>query len=155
VVFPEQKGDRSFGRLPDGSGGFFYLWAPSGGGPATGTGVGQSLRFDTRRTGAPSGFDLVSKTAPRGGWPFTFQLQGGQQGPAALAVSLRVASLPVGPLGNLLVDPKVMVVVFPTLDGNGDGQLTVSVPTSAVGATIYAQALQQELSNGLAVRVSL
>lgn len=154
VIFPEQKGDRSFGRLPDGAGAFFYLWAPSGGGPATGTGTGQAIRFDTRRTAAPSGFDLESDTAPRGGLPFTLELEGGQQGPAALAVSGRVVSLPLGPLGSLLVDPTAMVVVFLSLDGNGDGKLTLKVPTSAIGVTVYAQALQQELTNGLAVRVS-
>jgi len=154
VIFDTQKGDRSFGRLPDGSGSFFYLWKASANGPATGSGSGQTLRYDTRRTGAPSGFDLESSTTPRGGNPFTLNLEGGSQGPAALAVSVAVQSMPMGLLGTLLVDPNAMVVVFLPLDSKGQGKLTVTIPNSAAGVTVYAQALQQELTNGIAVRVS-
>ncbi|MHC4513253.1 MAG: CotH kinase family protein [Planctomycetota bacterium] len=149
VIFEQQKGDRSFGRLPDGSGSFFYLWTPSGNLPATGTGSGRTLRFDTRRTGAPSGFDLKSSTSP-----FTLDLSGGNQGPAALGISPAVRSFPLGPLGTLLVDASAMVVVFLPLDATGAGKLTATVPNAAVGVTVHAQALQQELSNGIAIRVS-
>ena len=82
------------------------------------------------------------------------KFEGGTKCNAVLAISPLVKQFPMGPLGTLLVDPAVMVVLFLPLDAKGEARLTATVPNSAVGITFYAQALQQDLSNAIAVRIS-
>ena len=158
VIFGAQKADRSFGCVPDGGRDFFYLWQPSGNGPLLGTGTGQAVRFDTRRTGSPSGFDLKVSGTPRAGKVFTFELRGGTaNGPVALGISLGMAPvnpLYLGPVGTLLLSPSTLVVGFTALDGQGNRSVGATVPASAIGITLHGQALNKELSNAVAVRFS-
>ena len=51
-------------------------------------------------------------------------------------------------------DTTTMVIVFPQLDSKGNAKLTGTIPSGLVGATVFAQALQKELSNAIAIRVS-
>lgn len=156
VTFPRQKADRSFGRLPDGNDEGFYLWEPTPLGPVTGTGLGRMVRFDARRTGAPSGMNLLATGTAQRGRVVSFMVTAGPPNSTALfALSLGVINLPLGVIGNLLVDPSVVAIVPISLDSNGNGGLSGTLPASSVGIPMYAQGITAaELSNGIAIRVS-
>jgi hypothetical protein len=155
IAFAQQKGDRSFGRVPDGANNSFYIWTPSGSAPVTGTGLGKAVRYDTRRTGAPSGFDLVASGSPQEGKVFSINLVAGPaNGAAILGLSPRVSPIHLGPIGTLIVDAQVLVPVFLKLDLNGAASFTATVPTGVAGVTFHAQAIAKELTNAMVVRVS-
>jgi len=139
--------------LPDGANDTFYIWTPSGNAPVTGTGVGRAVRYDTRRTGAPSGFDLLASGLPQEGKVFRMDLRGGPANRVAiLGLSLGVAPLDLGPIGTLIVDTQTLVPVFLTLDQKGAASLGATVPRGTAGLTLHAQAIANELTNAMVVR---
>jgi hypothetical protein len=157
VAFGQQKGDRSFGRVPDGARNTFYIWTPSGSAPVTGTGFGKAVRYDTRRTGAPSGFDLVASGSPQEGKAFQMNLiRGPANGAAILGLSLGVSPslLDLGSIGTLIVDAKTLLPVFLKLDQNGAASFGATVPPGTAGISFHAQAIATELTNAMVVRVS-
>ena len=155
LVFGQQKGDRSFGSVPDGKGEAFYIWEPSGNGPLTGTGVGRAVRFDKRRTGSVNQFDLKATGIPKAGTLFGLTVEGGKPNQAAV-LGLSAASKPIdlGPFGPFLLDPASLIVVFLKLDITGKATLQALVPSSLDGVTMYAQAANTELSNAIVIRFS-
>jgi len=156
LVFRRQKADRAFGSMPDGSAMKFYLWDPTPMQPTTGTGIGKMVRFDARRTGAPSGMDLLPAGSAQNGKLIAFNVVAGPANSTGLfALSLGVLNLPLAGIGNLLIDPGLAVIVPISIDANGNATVSGTVPASAVGATLYTQcATANQLSNGIAARIS-
>ncbi|MEE2888294.1 MAG: CotH kinase family protein [Planctomycetota bacterium] len=156
IVFARQKSDRSYGNVPDGGPHIYYLWEPSGGAPVTGTGPGKVVPMDRRRTGSPGGTDLRSSSLPKVGNTLDLQIDGGTpRGVGILGVSVGVGVWDFGPIGPLMLDPAAMVLAPVTLDANGASRIrTPALPANTAGVTVYVQALVQEFTNALAIRVS-
>ena len=160
VTYGQQKSDRAFGRVPDGGDHRFYIWTPSGGGPITGVGPGPSandkVRFDHRRTAAPSGMDLLASGSAKGGNLLSLTIQDGPPNTGAfLAIGLGVRPIPLGASGQLYLDPAVMVFTTVSLNGQGVGGISGTVPSLPGGATVYFQgATTAEFSNGVIIRLS-
>ena len=54
-----------------------------------------------------------------------------------------------------MLDPAAMVLAPVTLDANGASRIrTPALPANTAGVTVYVQALVQEFTNALAIRVS-
>ena len=72
-----------------------------------------------------------------------------------LGVSIGARSFDLGALGPLMLDPAAMVLIPLALDAGGDGSVvTPPLSSSAVGWTVYAQALVGDFTNALAIRIS-
>jgi hypothetical protein len=149
-AFGRQRGDRSYGRVPDGGANVFFVWDPTGAAPLLAP--GGDVRYDARRTGSPTDFDLRARGTARVGAQFTFELTGGvPSGIGALVVAAAPDHVDLGALGILAVDLSGSITVPLALDANGDRDVTLTIPSSARGARIYAQALSADLSNALTV----
>lgn len=155
LTYPDQKGDRAFGRLPDGTGDFFYLWNPSALDFVTGSGPGAYAPFGVRRDGAPSGVEMLLTGAAQEGKVLSVHLTKGQANSSALiAVSAKQMQINIGPAGVLLLDPSLMVTVGVGLDANGFGGFSAKIPTGLAGLSVYLQGLSLDLSNATVVRIS-
>jgi hypothetical protein len=156
LVYPEQKSNRSYGFVPDGGRIPFFIYEPNGAGPVTGTGVGTAVRYDARRGGSAVDFDLKVTGTPRVNQSFSLAMTGGlANAPAALGLALAPTAIPLGTLGVLAIDPTNLLVVTLRLDATGATSLATTVPASAAGVTVFAQAIERDLSNAVAVRFSL
>ena len=155
LVFGEQKSDRSYGFVPDGGREPYHIYTPRGGQAVTGSGLGDATRYDKRRTGSPADFDLKAGGLARSGKIFSFNLSGGTpNGVAVLGFSTAPAAFDLGSLGVLNIAPGPMLTLGMSLDSRGGRSLPAMVPASVAGASLYAQALSQDLSNALVVRFS-
>ena len=150
IAFDQQKGDRSFGRFPDGSRWLHYLWTPSGASPQFAPAT--ILRYDGRRTGSAANLRLKGSGVARVGQVFRWEIEGGPaSGAAVILLSGGVVSAPIGPLGHLDIDPATLVPVVVVLDAAGRASIPYTVPASFAGLKLFQQALVKDLSNGLAV----
>jgi len=152
IVFGEQKGDRSYGRIPDGTALWFYVYTPTGNAPLF-TASGGAVRYDPRRTGNPNNFDLRFSGGVQAGAIASMDLTGGPAlSPAFVLIGVGPSNLPVPPFGPLSVNPVGAVAIGLSLNANGDASLQFGVPPGLSGLTIYGQGLSAELSNSLTVR---
>jgi len=152
LTYAKQRGDRSFGRLPDGGDSWFYLWTPSGEKPALG--VTPFLRYDSRRTGAVSNIRLKGSGIPRVNFVTGIDFSNGPaKGVVVLLVSGDRASIDLGALGFLCVSPVGMGLIPVGLDAVGDGSFRFTVPPVLGGVVVYFQGFSvgHDLSNALAV----
>ncbi|MCA8957612.1 MAG: CotH kinase family protein [Planctomycetes bacterium] len=148
VQFDEQKADRSYGRVPDGSGELFYSYTPTPNAPFVAPGA--FARYDGRRTGSPRNFDLKGSGTARVQQPITLRLEGARPNASvAFMLSLRPLKVAVPPLGILGIDPIPSVLLFLSADATGVAALTATVPGGTAGARVYSQGLDVDLSNAL------
>lgn len=149
-AYGEQKGDRSFGRFPDGSNLLHFLWAPTGNGPQFS--LGAIRRYDGRRSGSAFDLKLEGKGSSLVGRVFRWEITGGQpSGAALLLLSPAPASLPLGGLGHLDIDLLGLVAIGIPLDAQGAAVVPIVVPAGVANQVLFQQAFERDLSNGLAV----
>jgi hypothetical protein len=149
VEFPEQKADRTYGRVPDGSGEFFFQWTPSANAPFVVPGFHN--RYDGRRTGSARDFDLTARGAARIGQSLNLDLDGGVPNSAAvIALCFAPLKFPLPPLGILGVDPNPVLWIPVALDGSGLGTFSLRIRIGTHGLPVYCQAVNVDLSNALA-----
>ena len=150
IAFPDQKGDRSYGRVPDGGEHLFFIWDPTGAQPFLT--LGTSNRYDGRQKGSAADFDLDASGLAKVGAQFSLDFTGGVPGgAAALFISVGTDLLEVPPFGVLGIDLTTSNILMVPLDNNGDLSLAGPVPTLLGGFTLYFQAASQDLSNALGV----
>ena len=151
----QQKADRSFGLLPDGNGGEYFLFNPTGSAPQLGGLTGRVMPFDIRRKGSPQGLLLTSASVPKVGNTLRLDLtKGPANNTVFLGIAVNRAQLAVPGLGPLLIDPTAMLTFGLRLDAQGATSLSSPLPASSLGFTVYMQAAATDLSNGLAVRIT-
>ena len=155
LFFDRQKKDRSFGSVPDGSIKLFHIFDPIGAAPLSGIGGGKVVRYDSRRSGNPSGFTLSSLSTAKEGNTVNLQLfNGPKSSPALVGLSLGSFQIDLGLLGPLLLDPTLMVTVGLQLDAFGYGGISLPLPTGTAGMTAYAQAAATDLSNAVVFTIA-
>ncbi len=157
IFFGDQKGDRSFGRVPDAGPNLFYIWTPTGSGPLTGTGTSSLnfARYDARQSGSPADLKLKGSGTAKVAGQFSVAISGGPpSGVALLGISLGVAAVDLGPIGTLAIDPTRFFFLVLPLNATGEATLTLTAPSAFAGLTFYLQAAEKDLSNALAVRIS-
>jgi hypothetical protein len=149
-AYGDQKGDRSFGRFPDGSNLLHYLWQPTGN--AAQFVLGQIRRYDGRRNGSALDLKLEGKGSTLVGRSFRWEISGGTpSGVALMLLSPSPSSLSLGALGHLDIDATRLISFGVTLDAQGASAIPVVVPVGMANVRIYQQAFERDLSNGLAV----
>ncbi|MCI0589388.1 MAG: VCBS repeat-containing protein [Planctomycetes bacterium] len=87
---------------------------------------------------------LAWRGLPRIGKPLTLDLHGPPGGAWALGAAIATASIPVGSVGTLRLDPPSVFAVFAgSLDGLGRAAVTVAVPPDAslAGFSVYWQGM--------------
>ena len=86
---------------------------------------------------------------------FSLDLSGGPaNGSTILGLSFGVTTIDLGALGPLILDPATIVLLPMKLDGKGDARLAATLPTGLAGAVFYAQAVANEFTNAVVVRIS-
>lgn len=151
VVFGQQKGDRSFGRVPDANDHWFYIYQPSGNATLLAPGR-EAVRFDARRTGSPLDFDLKFSGGVQAGQMASFDFTGGPPlSPAFMVLGVAPTYLPIPPFGPLAVHLAGAAVVPMTLNANGDASVSLTVPAAIQGLTVYSQGVAVDFSNALTV----
>ncbi|MDO8349326.1 MAG: CotH kinase family protein, partial [Planctomycetota bacterium] len=151
--FPQQKADRSYGRMPDAGPGQWFFWTPTANARCVQPGTSQ--RYDARRTGSALDFDLLLLGTPQQGQTITFRLDGGTpNGFAFLAFGFAPLRTDFGPLGIAGIDLNGAITVGVGLDAAGVGNLNLFLPPGSAGATFFCQALNLDISNALALIVS-
>ena len=154
VEFPEQKADRSYGRVPDGGADFFFEYTPSANAPLVSPGFFN--RYDGRRTGSPLNFDLRATGAARINQVLALDLQGGTpNGAAVIALCFSVLKFELPPLGIIGVNPSPALWLPVALNGTGAGVFNLTIPVGTVGLPVYCQGVHTDLSNALAFLIGL
>jgi len=157
VIFGDQRGDRSFGRVPDGGPNLFFLWTPTGGAPLTGTGTSSLnfARYDARQSGSPNDLKLRGSGVAKVGGQFQLKISGGSpSGSVFLGIAFGAAALDLGGIGTLAINPAGLILLPLPLDPAGEATLTLTAPSVLGGITFYLQALEKDLSNALALRIA-
>ena len=152
IVFGQQKEDRSFGRVSDGGGLWFYIYTPSGNAPLFGPGR-EAIRYDARRKGSPLNFDLKFSGSVQAGAIASFDFTGGPPSSAAfMLISGGPGYFPLPPYGPLGISPVGLAALPLALDANGSASVPLGVPAGIQGLTVHAQGLATDFSNALTVR---
>ena len=152
IVFGQQKEDRSFGRVSDGGGLWFYIYTPSGNAPLFGPGR-EAIRYDARRKGSPLNFDLKFSGSVQAGAIASFDFTGGPPSSAAfMLISGGPGYFPLPPYGPLGISPVGLAALPLALDANGSASVPLGVPAGIQGLTVHAQGLAADFSNALTVR---
>jgi hypothetical protein len=151
--FGEQKGDRSYGCVPDGGAEFFFQYTPTPLAPFAPPGTAR--RYDGRRTGSALDFDLKATGTPRVGQTFALTVDDGTPGGAAfLMLGFAPQKTEVPPFGVLGINLNPAPFVVLPLDAQGRGALSLVIPPGTAGLALYCQALHQDLSNAIAVVIA-
>ena len=149
-LFGIQKGDRAFGRLPDGGAALRYLWTPTGQLPNFAPGMSQ--RYHIFKGGSRADLTLKQSGTPQVGWNFGLDLAGGPgSGAAILIFSHGQGSFDLGKAGWLGLNPALLLPIGLNLDPKGAGKVTFTVPSAVVGLQLYCQAFAVDFSNAMAV----
>ena len=153
LIYPDQRSDTSFGFVPDGGNVSYFLYDPKGKAPVTGVGAGTAARYDRRQKGSAQGFTLGFLGDAVVGKVFSIELAGATANSTALlAFGAGPAAIDLGLLGTLNINPNGMIIIGLTVDNTGSRSYPNSVPASAAGFTVYAQAISSDLSNAMAIR---
>ena len=74
---------------------------------------------------------------------------------ALLIISGGLSRIPLDPLtGTVLVDPTIMILGAVLMNTAGNAVVSIKIPTSIGGVTLYSQALDLDLSNAVLMRIS-
>jgi hypothetical protein len=149
LIFGEQKADRAHGRVPDGSGEFYYQWRPTANAPFVTAGAHN--RYDGRRTGSPLDFTLKARGVPQRGQTLALDLEGGTANSvAAILIGFAPSKIDLSALGILGVNPAPSITVPMALNGTGRATLNLFLPPGTSNLGVFCQALHLDLSNALA-----
>ncbi len=153
IVYGAQKSDRSFGRIPDGGDTQAFIYTPSGNSPIHSL-ARPAVRYDHRRTGNPNNFDLRFSGSTQTSSTASFDLSNGPaSGSGLVAIGLKPGLLDIPGIGPLALDPTALFTASVSLDANGDGSWTISVPASINGANLFFQGFATTgFSNALTVQ---